>query len=557
VEEISDEGVAVWDWNPGFRTLIRLTAIAMASMMASVAFAQQTPFLAPRGMGVARALIIGIDQYESLKPLKGAVADARDFEATLKKLGVRDLTVLVDSAVTRGAVMAAMERLQSASRPGDLVILTLAGHGAREEERVKGSNADGLDKSFLFWGFYPRGGPRTAERILSPEIKAWLYKIERKGVDVLFIADTCYGGGLVRSPDPRADELTYRSEGEIQLLQDELKPISTAADAFRDEADFERVTFMAAADKLTLAPEVSIPGLPSRRGALSYSVARTFEGIADRDKSGVITRRKLFEYSRQVVLQYSETKQTIWTEPKSTDAKLDVAVFRTDPSASAAPLILSNASTKQKPIRVRIVNGTGNPLSGVASLQVPFQIVGAGEPADLIWDANRLEVVSASGDVIAAGIEPHVLPNVVDRTGAVMAIAKLAESRPQSIVVRPNNAHHRDGEIIQFYVEGIEQKYMILFNIAADGTVQHLFPKKYDPPRWGKTNFEWPLRVQKPFGADHAVAIVSDRRLEEIEKAIVRLDGDRAAGLLPDILQPIGAADRTVRLGSAGLFTMP
>jgi hypothetical protein len=544
--------------SPGsaFVALTSTAILAAGLMLAPAASAQPAPFLGAAGNGVVRALIIGIDQYEFTKPLKGAVADAQDFETTLQKLGVRDLTVLVNNAANRKSMLAAMERLNSISHAGDLIVLTLAGHGAREPERVKGSNADGFDKSFLFGGFHPRTGPGTAERILSTEIKAWLYRLEKRGIDVLFIADTCYGGGLVRYVDPRADEITYRNGvgDALQLLQDQLKPISTTADAFRQQADFERVTFLAAADEQTLAPEVPIPGISGRRGALSYATARAIEGTSDRDRSGVITRRKLFEYSRQVVDQFSDNRQAIWTEPTTTKAKLDFAVFRVDPKAVVPP---PPPPPSRTPIRIRIVNGTGKVLSGIEPLQVPFRIVEMGERADLIWDAERREVVSPLGDVIAAGIEPHFLPGVVDRTDAVMRIAKLAESRPQSIEVQPNNAQHRDGERVQFHIKDVDQKYLILFNVSGEGTVQHLFPKPYDAARLAGQKFELPLDVRKPFGADHMVAIVSDARLKDIEQALVQVDGRRAAGYIPGILQPLQSTDRNVRVGTAGLFTAP
>ena len=55
--------------------------------------------------------------------------------------------------------------------------------------------------------------------------------------------------------------------------------------------------------------------------------------------------------------------------------------------------------------------------------------------------------------------------------------------------------------------------YFILFNIAFDGTVQFQFPLKGDTVPLTGANFNLPLKVQKPFGADHVVAIVSDERL--------------------------------------------
>src|SRR5947209_1789704 len=71
--------------------------------------AQTKPVFLPAGQGVVRALVIGVDQYDEIADLKGAAADARDFEATLRKLGVSDLTVLVNKAASRQAVWGAMQ----------------------------------------------------------------------------------------------------------------------------------------------------------------------------------------------------------------------------------------------------------------------------------------------------------------------------------------------------------------------------------------------------------------------------------------------------------------
>jgi hypothetical protein len=99
---------------------------------------------------------------------------------------------------------------------------------------------------------------------------------------------------------------------------------------------------------------------------------------------------------------------------------------------------------------------------------------------------------------------------------------------------------------------------MLLFNITGDGTVQHLFPKENENPLVRQTSFKLDdMIVQKPFGADHMVAIVSDARLDEVEQALRRLHGRRAAGRLPGILRSLPFAGGGVRLGTAGLFTVP
>src|SRR5262249_22645920 len=154
-------------------------------------------------------------------------------------------------------------------------------------------------------------------RILDNEINAWLMQLEQRGAVVLFIADACHGGGMTRDPDLRAGEpLSFRSAGEISLVgPDELNPVSTEKDAYIEKTDLPRLTFLAAAEKQPKSREVRIPGHPTLRGALTYALARAFEGAADRKGDGKVTRRELFEYTRQVVYQYVETRQAILTEP--------------------------------------------------------------------------------------------------------------------------------------------------------------------------------------------------------------------------------------------------
>jgi hypothetical protein len=190
-----------------------------------------------------------------------------------------------------------------------------------------------------------------------------------------------------------------------------------------------------------------------------------------------------------------------------------------------------------------------------------FSVVGKDDPADLVWDVGRREIVSALGDVIARDVGAPDVPAVVDRTGAIMAITRIAEARPQPIVLKPDDKLHRKGKNLTVRAEGTAGKYMIVFNIAGDGTVQHIFPLDTEDPQ-PKATFELSkIEVAAPFGSDFVVAIVSDTRLEDIEGAIRRLDGTynkrRMAGRLPTILNSIACGDRKVRVGMAGLFTVP
>ena len=404
-----------------------------------------------------------------------------------------------------------------------------------------------MDEIFVLTGF-ARSGPGTAERIIDNEINAWLQALDKKGVQVVFVADTCHGGGLTRGVDLRAGELSYRTAGTITLADDDLKPISTQADAFLKIDAFKTVTFLSAVDKFTKAPEVKIPGNATLRGALSYAVARAIEGGTE----GAVTRRQLFAHARQIVYQYSETRQTITTEPER-GADLDVVLFRVNGTAQQAN------EEPFEPIKLKIANGGENPLRGIPAARASFQVIKANESADLVWDVKQSEVVTGHGDIIVRGIAPKDIPAIIDRTAAILAVTKLSEKRAQSIALRPDNKQHRKDEQVEFVVDGTAGQYLVLFNLAGDGTVQFLYPRNQD--RGGvaliEKSFRLPLRIQEPFGADHVIAIVSPQRLDGVERALLAIDGKKAAGDIAKIVAPLRKAGTRLKIGSAGLFTAP
>jgi hypothetical protein len=533
--------------------------LACVSALAILGSARVDAQLAPPGQGVTRALIIGADHYADSKhpTLKGAVADARDLDQALRKGGVADLTVLIEQKASRREVQAALDRLVASARPGDLVVISFAGHGSRAPERVKGSNPDGYDEVFVLPGFDDKGSA-TAERILDKEINVWLRRIEQKGADTLFIADTCHGGGLIRRADLRAGEASYRQTTiSIAPYDDALTPITTAADRLHEPEEFDRVTFLAAADKLSKSPELRIPGQPTLRGALSYAVARALEGAADRNKDGRTTRRELFEYTQQVVQQYSHSRQKIVAEPRQRTDLIDGVVFRDSGARDPAPPPSSDVRVNAT-VRVTILNGSAADLAGVQPHAARFEVVGRDQNPDIVWDVASGDVVSGVGDVEARNVTLAHIADVIDRVAAVAAIAKLSEQRPQRIMLRPDDKHHREGEIVWFRAEDVKGKSIILFNIATDGTVQFLFPKEKDKASADDASFELrDIHVTPPFGTDHVVAIVSDERLGKLEEAINAFNGKRAAGRIPRIVREHLSGHPSARVGFAGLFAIP
>ena len=190
-------------------SLARLVTILLFASCASLKAAEGLHLKNPDG-GTIRALVIGIDRYEHVIPLKGSVADARDIEAALRQGDVNDIRTLIDADASRSNILQTFSDLVQRTGPNDLIILSVAGHGSQEPERVKGSEPDGTRGRFSSSGNSnpPRSG--SLQRILGSEFNHFIRQFELKGAKVLFVADTCHGGGMTRDIDPRASEMSFR-----------------------------------------------------------------------------------------------------------------------------------------------------------------------------------------------------------------------------------------------------------------------------------------------------------------------------------------------------------
>jgi Caspase domain len=570
-------------------TAFRSVAVAAALLVPSLASAQNFMLRSSDG-GEVRALVIGIDAYRHVRPLKGAVADAQDLETALRNMGTRDITVLTDAQADRTSVLLAIDRLVARTRPSDLVFLSIAGHGTQEPERIKGSQPDGMENVFLLPGFEP-SATGSQQRILGREFNHFIRQFELRGAKVLFVADTCHGGGMTRDIDPRSEEMSFRQVPTYRLTEDTLRPVTTAADDYLNELDLDRTAFLAAVDRKTKSPEVRIPGIATLRGALSYAVARAIEGNADADKDGKITLKELFSNVRQVVYQLSNQRQNIVTmtapsrdlnvdvayqmtrgisvievadapSPAGPPAKMTVTAAPTAPAAAPPPpagrqapaQAAAPATRTERPVRIASLDGKGAHFSGIAPREAAFEIVQPIDNPDLVWDPVSRDVL-AWGDVVAYRVDKSDLPSVIDRAAAVRDLKQIATKAPQVIKVGPDDGLHRNESMVQIELSNVSGRSLVLFNIAGDGTVQMLYPIGSDPTSIQSADFRFPVRVREPFGADQIVAVTSTKRMTELEQALLQSNRQRRAAQMIKMVQRLAPPD--ARIGSAGLYTAP
>jgi hypothetical protein len=520
------------------------------------------------GGGEVRALIVGIDAYQHYRPLKGAVADARDIATALRSVGVKDVVTLIDAAADRAGLIGEIERLVSRTKANDLVLLSIAGHGAQEPERVKGSEPDGMENVFLLPGFDP--SPKgSQQRVLGREFNYFIKQLEGKSARVVFVADTCHGGGMAREIDPRAEEMSFRQVPKYLLSADLLTPVTTSTDTFLNEMDFDRTEFLAAVDRRTKAPEVTIPGTEGLRGALSYSIARAIEGNADADADGSVTVKELFTNVRQVVYQLSNQRQNIVTVTSpSRDPARDVVfqyrginVVSTQSRTLPQPVAQADSSLRPvvssgpvRPVKIAALDNNPAHFEGLKPRDTSIEIVTPIDDPDIIWDPKSGDVI-AWGDVVSYRTDKGDLSSVVERTAAVREFKRMAIRTPQVIRIGPDDSLHRNESVIQVELPEVNGRAVILIDITGNGTVQVLYPVGSDQPISQRPDLRFPVKVRRPFGADQLVVITSSQRMQELEEVISRLDHRRAAMQMVKMIERY--APRDARIGSVGLFTAP
>ena len=512
------------------------------------------------GAQTVRGLVIGIDDYAYEEPLRGAVNDARDISRALREIGVDDLTVLLDGDATRNNIMVQWQALMDRARRGDTLVLTYAGHGSQEKERVAGTEPDGKDEVLVLGGF-SRTGERS-ERIFDDEIYQWFLSAGRKGLRVIFVSDSCHSGTLTRSVDRRAPAQTYRYVSPYELPNDSLDdlPQGAADTAGAGTGDLPHVSFLAGSQDHETVPEIPLPPGDANsqpRGALSYMFARAVRGEADDDGDGVLRGRELWRFVRENVRKESGSRQTPNLQPKDPGDKALLTLRRTAtapaPGTSATPGVT----------RLHVRDAGPEVLAALREKLPDVRMVSDKESPDFVWDAERGDVcgdvvcgdvITRLGDVAAYDVDVDALPGVIRKWEAVRAIKDLSARNSLRLRLDPHDGLHRRGARIAVRVEGLEGRWLTVFSLSGNGVVHHLYPGPSDHPTVpADVPFTLKTEVIPPFGADHVVAVSADSPLDALNDRLMRLDGRKAATELADALAEASGWS----LGIQGLYTAP
>lgn len=496
------------------------------------------------------AVVIGIDKYRHLPKLDGAVNDAKDIAQSLQKAGARETLMLLDGQVTRAAIISAVTAMgKRAGAENGWLVISYAGHGGQERERLPGDEADGKDEVLLLGGFDP-GPSGNGERLVDNDIYTLLAAVP-KNVQILFVADACHSGTMTRSLDSRRSKLGTRLATYGPIIGDTL-PAPPKVSIRKEGQDLPNVVFVASARDNEVTPEIYIDDVA--HGAVSWNMARAFDGDADQDKNGATDLSELRQFVVTAVGLMAENLQT------------PAVRFLPGRERDALPTVGAT------PAAGRVADDVTTRIFVIGSKALPdlpnARATTSRETADIVWDPAAGDVIAnATGDKIAE--QPPGQPDglflggVVQKQRALALLRPVVTQRSLAIAIGPRGAGAR-------YAEGVVDvslvvpardgaRFMTVFNIAGDGTVQLLYPDRRNPAertaRPPGTLIAFSNRVQRPFGADHIVALSSTREPTALWQKLIAING--LAAPLEAVEAVLAAQDNKSLFGLVGIFSGP
>ena len=547
-----------------------------ALAVAALALVAATP---ARATGDLYGLVIGANDYQAPIPaLDGAINDVEDVAAALRQNQARRVWLLKDREATRDRIFAAWHELTSQARPGDSVVVHLAGHGARSAEKVRGTGADGLDEFFVLPGFGAEG-PATRERVINKEWGGLLRQAPQ--LKILFIADTCYSGSMTRGYAPRRLHTRVAAPQPIELRDDAL-PAPDPAQWVVTPDQLSHVVFFGAVGRDELDPEVLIDQRP--RGALSWAVANGLRGAADFDHDGVVTKDELARYVSDVVVTQTEGEQ----HPRIVSGKIDLSLpvagqkARTDPPPQSPPLSLEILAVSPEQARA-----LADRLHGI-TLAPPRT------PADLTWDVARGELRNGFQDVLvfagaptqpsaettrdyhrvspaggtpgagvtapAAGGEPSLsrIQAAIDKEALANWLVALTDRQPLGLRLAPRDGVQHGGDHATLSIgDTAPPPHLVVVNLGPTGNVNLIYPVAGDPPTLPSGQpYRLDLTASPPFGAEHFVAFASVRPLDALRQGVAAIDGQPRLDVLRRLVRE--AWERGgLQVGVHPVFTVP
>jgi hypothetical protein len=233
------------------------------------------------------AVVVGVNRYAKVRPLKYAVNDAKTFYNHLvefSQIPRENVTLLLDQDVTLTRMRSTLgTHLKNKAGKDDMVIIFFAGHGATEKD-VMSPDGDGLEKYLLPCDADPKDLYATA--MPMAEISRIFSRIQSERL--IFIADSCYSGASGgRTIDVSGIRATISDAFLDRVAGGKGRVIITASGANEVSAEYDNI----------------------KQGVFTHYLVEGLKGKADTDKDGAITVDEVYQYVSEAVPRATNQEQ--------------------------------------------------------------------------------------------------------------------------------------------------------------------------------------------------------------------------------------------------------
>jgi len=258
-----------------------------------------------------RALLIGINTYENVNPLKAAVKDVRLMRRVAREVwGFRSeqVKVLTDHQATAGNIKdALLDWLTLGTGPGDRVLLYYSGHGVCVPD-TDGDEPDGRDEALAAYDASMVGDLHFRNVITDDHLGRVIANLD--GREVMVISDSCHSGTITRALTPswrsaggQVGEALWRPRAAV-TSRDFCTGRAGAPQAATYKAMRGEPSLIEGRDNLMVwtavsATQLALESADIGNGLFTHAFATgLMEGHADLDDNGRITAGELLHHLR-------------------------------------------------------------------------------------------------------------------------------------------------------------------------------------------------------------------------------------------------------------------
>lgn len=495
------------------------------------------------------ALLIGVGDYISRKApdLEGPVHDVKAMrELLISRWGFEPGAVeaLVDKQATLRGSLAALDRLEQRSAPGDLLFIYFSGHGSSVHGGIPMPESTGS----LIPHDFSTANIQAVKRSMMigvRDLRPRLQRLDRAGRRLFVVIDACYSGNSVRSLEAGVTGGRALPSRHVSL------PITVDVRALGLQRNlqaqrgwpYQNLIYFAAASERE--PAQDIPRALLRHhptfdmqphGAFSDAFLRVLSGdlSADIDRDGVVSYEEAYQSIQRFMAQrkYSHTPQILPRSEPLRSALAKQSLFDRQPAGNPSSASGSKPQLEQDdPLRVAIVGAVGlrsqlNRLDGVKVVYTKDRDL------TIAMRMGRLLLVDGSGDLIGEYADSSsgraaLVGRVEQEAWLEQLVVDL--SRREQFPLRleqvgvNKGAVAVEGEELALAIHSDQPVQLLLFDVTTDGSLIILYP--YDSHELGRVtqvrlpaqSDEW-LEVEPPLGSERLIAIGFRSGLRQLER---------------------------------------